>query len=329
MRRRGVFDPSGGGSEADRLTMAIKGDLQRITPALDALQRVIDSRKAEAARVGAVAGGRTLPLVSQASQQVTQAGGGAANSLDSVSTVQGLSHSDAVLSGLKGQLLGVAHSLKGVATARSETLAKSTQRRNIFGGGEGARDLGRPLAFLPASQQNGVEGGAGGGGDVVLNVGGGGSRGSSAPNFQAVTQAQLSRDPELAYLNSRAQDVAGLESTINELGSLFGRLASLVTEQGAAVERIDADLEAANADFERGSAQLQVSPLGAIYEIPFVPCISPFSIQSTRFTPRLCSLTLFFLGIQKSWENVSSNSGLALRIVSVIAAFAVFYGVFL
>jgi hypothetical protein len=75
----------------------------------------------------------------------------------------------------------------------------------------------------------------------------------------AVTQAQLSRDPELQYLNSRAQDVAGLESTIAELGTLFSRLASVVVEQGAQVERIDSDLEAANRDLEAGQAQLQKS----------------------------------------------------------------------
>lgn len=255
--------------------MTIKIDLQRITPALDALQRIIDSRKAEAVRVGAVAGGRTLPPPGAAAGGVAGGGGHSSGeahgssassnappgaSMDTVSSVQGLSHSDAVLSGLKGQLLGVAHSLKGVAAARSETLAKSTERRQMFGGGGGARDLGRPLTFNHAAQnqqQPAQGGGGGGGGDTVISMGGGPPP-SSTHNFQAVTQAQLSRDPELAYINSRAQDVAGLESTINELGSLFGRLASLVAEQGAVVERIDADLEAATTDLERGTEQLQV-----------------------------------------------------------------------
>jgi hypothetical protein len=246
--------------------MTIKTDLQRITPALDALQRIIDSRKAEAVRVGAVAGGRTLPPSggSAAGGGHGEAQGSNASSnpppgasLDTVSSVQGLSHSDAVLSGLKGQLLGVAHSLKGVAAARSETLAKSTERRQMFGGGGGARDLGRPLTFNHATQAQPQQPHGAGGGDTVISMGG--PPPPSTHNFQTVTQAQLSRDPELAYINSRAQDVAGLESTINELGSLFGRLASLVAEQGAVVERIDADLEAATTDLERGTEQLQVS----------------------------------------------------------------------
>ena len=287
-----MFDAAGGGgSEADRLTMAIKGDLQRITPALDALQRVIDSRKAEAARVGAVAGGRHLPpQAPQGGAGGRGSGGGAgsaaaaaaaaaASALDPVSTVQGLTHSDAVLSGLKGQLLGVAHTLKGVAAARSETLARCTERRQMFGGSGGARDLGRPLAFGSAASPSPP------GGDTVLAIG---APPPDASAFSAVTQAQLSRDPELAYLSARAQDVAGLESTIAELGTLFGRLASLVAEQGSVVERIDNDLEAASADLERGTEQLQ-----------------------------------------RRWAAVSSNSGLALRVLGVLAAFALFYGIVL
>ena len=147
----------------------------------------------------------------------------------------------------------------------------------MFGGGGGAHDLGRPLAFpSPAAPL----------GDTVLTIGGGGSGGATP--FSAITQAQLSRDPELAYLSSRAQDVAGLESTIAELGSLFGRLASLVAEQGSVVERIDNDLEAASADLERGTEQLQ-----------------------------------------RRWASVSSSSGLALRVLGVLACFALFYGIVL
>jgi hypothetical protein len=297
VRRRGVFDPTGGaggGSEADRLTASIRQDLQRITPALDALQNVIATRKAEAARVGAVPGGKHLP----AAVGVGGGGGGGGPSapsgavVDPVSTVQGLSHSDAVLAGLNGQLLGVVHNLKGVATARSETAARSVERRNLFGGGGAARDLGRPLGAQPAVRAPPLPFSGGGGGS------GGGSGGSSrdtllpvtspGPDFSTVTQAQLSRDPELQYLNSRAQDVAGLESTIVELGALFSRLASVVVEQGAQVERIDSDLEAANRDLEAGQAQLA-----------------------------------------KNWASVSSNSSLAIRVMAILVSFAVFYGVVL
>jgi hypothetical protein len=300
VRRRGVFDPSGGAgggfSEVDRLTASIKADLTRVTPALDALQGVIDARKAEAARTGAAAGGRRLPPMApggvagggggggagasaSASAGSGSGGGGggsgAGASVDPVSTVQGLSHSDSVLSGLKGQLLGVAQSLRGVVAARGETVARTAERRQMFGG---AGALGGAL--------EGAAGGGGGGGDAVISVAPAGFAADEA--FAAVTQAQLSRDPELQYLSARARDVAGLEATISELGTLFGRLASVVAEQGGAVERIDADLEAAAGDMNRGAAQLE-----------------------------------------RAWAAAKSNRGLALRVLGVLVTFAVFYSVVL
>ena len=285
------------------MTLSIKIDLQRITPQLDSLQSVLKVRHAEATRVGASAGGRRLPPMAaqvlnnnnNSNNNVGAAASSSTTTIDTISTVHGLSHSDAVLSGLKGHLLGVASSLRGVVAARGEAVAKSSERRQIFGGAGALRDLGRPIdgdaiiAIGPAPtttmniQQQNHQHFAGGGGS-----GGGGSRASDKNSFAAVTQAQLSRDPELQYLSARAQDVAGLESTINELGTLFGRLALVVAEQGATVERIDADLEMAEGDIERGTAQLQ-----------------------------------------KAWNTVSSNRTLALRVLGVVVSFAIFYSVVL
>ena len=272
---------------------SIKGDLQRVTPQLDALQNVIASRKAEAARLGLSAGGRRLPPMGggagmDSSGGGVRAGSGAAETDDPVSTVQGLSHSDAVLAGLKGQLLSVAQSLKGVVAKRSETVAQTAGRHQLYGGAGAMRDLGRGASGWAVAGGASITSGAsgGGGGDAVISMP---SRaGGAAAPFAAVTQAQLSRDPELQYLSARAKDVSGLESTIAELGTLFGRLASVVAEQHAGIERIDQDLEAAETDLERGQAQLQ-----------------------------------------KTWESASSNRNLALRVLGVIVSFAVFYSVVL
>ncbi len=306
VRRRGVFDPSGGAgggaTDVDVLMLSIKADLQRVTPQLDALQSVIAARKAEAARTGAAAGGRRLPPLaalgagSGAAAGGSGGGGGgggggargsaaAAESDDPVSTVQGLSHSDSVLAGLKGQLLGVAHSLKGVVAVRSDTVARSAVRRQLFGGAGAMRDLGRGAAAASSGSGAGGFGGSGLGGlggDAVITMP------SAAPTFAAVTQAQLSRDPELQFLSARAADVSGLEATIAELGGLFGRLASVVAEQGAGLERIDQDLEAAAGDLDRGHAQLQ-----------------------------------------RAWASAASGRNLALRVVGVLVVFAIFYSVVL
>ena len=45
------------------------------------------------------------------------------------------------------------------------------------------------------------------------------------------------------YLQDRADDVEQVETTIRELGSIFGELAVIVSEQGEMVERIDTNIE--------------------------------------------------------------------------------------
>ena len=46
-----------------------------------------------------------------------------------------------------------------------------------------------------------------------------------------------------AYIQQRGQAIETIEQTINELGSIFGQLASMVSEQGNMIERIDANTE--------------------------------------------------------------------------------------
>jgi t-SNARE complex subunit (syntaxin) len=72
--------------------------------------------------------------------------------------------------------------------------------------------------------------------------------------FQQLTQAQVA--PEGAYLEARASDVAQVERHIHELAGLFGRLATVVAEQGALVERIEDDTDTSLRDVEAGHAQL-------------------------------------------------------------------------
>ncbi|KAK0612343.1 t-SNARE [Bombardia bombarda] len=46
-----------------------------------------------------------------------------------------------------------------------------------------------------------------------------------------------------SYIHQRGQAIETIEATINELGSIFGQLAAMVSEQGEMVERIDANTE--------------------------------------------------------------------------------------
>ncbi len=45
------------------------------------------------------------------------------------------------------------------------------------------------------------------------------------------------------YIQQRGQAIETIEQTINELGSIFGQLATMVSEQGNMIERIDANTE--------------------------------------------------------------------------------------
>lgn len=95
--------------------------------------------------------------------------------------------------------------------------------------------------------------GGGGGGSGGIG-GGGGGQPSAASAFQQLSQAQLV--PESSFMEARAADVQALERHISDLGSLFSRLATVVSEQGALVERIEDNTEDALANMEAGQAQL-------------------------------------------------------------------------
>jgi len=43
------------------------------------------------------------------------------------------------------------------------------------------------------------------------------------------------------YIQQRGQAIEAIEATINELGSIFGQLATMVSEQSEMIERIDAN----------------------------------------------------------------------------------------
>ena len=46
-----------------------------------------------------------------------------------------------------------------------------------------------------------------------------------------------------SYIQARGQAIETIEQTINELGSIFGQLAGMVSEQSEQIQRIDANTE--------------------------------------------------------------------------------------
>ena len=59
-----------------------------------------------------------------------------------------------------------------------------------------------------------------------------------------------------AYLTSRANAVESIESTIHELGSMYSRLTSLVSQQEEVIVRIDSSLQDTAHNMERGHQEL-------------------------------------------------------------------------
>lgn len=49
--------------------------------------------------------------------------------------------------------------------------------------------------------------------------------------------------PQNTYIQQRGEAIEAIERTINELGSIFGQLATMVSEQSEMIQRIDANTE--------------------------------------------------------------------------------------
>jgi syntaxin 5 len=67
---------------------------------------------------------------------------------------------------------------------------------------------------------------------------------------------QLFNDTSDSYLQSRAQAVESIESTIHELGDMYKRLVSIVGMQEEITLRIDANMDATLINVESGHNEL-------------------------------------------------------------------------
>ncbi|KAF2003815.1 syntaxin-5 [Amniculicola lignicola CBS 123094] len=65
----------------------------------------------------------------------------------------------------------------------------------------------------------------------------------SGPQSDAQLLLMEEAQPQNAYIQQRGQAIEAIESTITELGSIFGQLAQMVSEQGEQIQRIDANTE--------------------------------------------------------------------------------------
>jgi hypothetical protein len=286
VKRRGVFDGASTSQAIESITTQVKADVSRLSNQLDGLQSFVDAKRAEAMRAGAAPGKPKTSANPTSAGANTTNGTASTSSYDVLNSIHGLSHSDMVLASLKQQLLGFSVGLRDVISARGEGLKQARDRRSAFGR-TAAKDLGRPLeltappppispttslsthmsrqapsetdssAFIPigGSHHHHQKPSFETMGQRTSSLSSTATSSSAANAFQIVTQQQL--DPEVAFVNSRAQDVRHVEAAVTEIATLFGRLATLVAEQGNQIDRIDGDIESAGGQMDLASTQLQ------------------------------------------------------------------------
>ena len=93
------------------------------------------------------------------------------------------------------------------------------------------------------------------------------------------------------YLHERAQAVQDIEAHMTELGSIFERLSTMITEQGEMIDRLDDNLDAAEVNVNMGYQEI-VKYGQNVYEMD-KDLMSSFSNRSLIM--KLFGVLLFFI----------------------------------
>lgn len=160
-------------------------------------------------------------------------------------------HSNTVVVALQSKLASMSNDFRQVLEVRTENLKHQKSRREQFSS--------TPVtSSLPPSAYQGHMNGSvllqddashTGNGDVAIDMTGG-ARGGQLQN-----QLQLI-DEQDAYIQSRAETMQNIESTIVELGSIFQQLAHMVKEQEEIVGRIDQNVDEASQNIEAAHSEI-------------------------------------------------------------------------
>ncbi|KAK8595729.1 hypothetical protein V6N12_064240 [Hibiscus sabdariffa] len=173
------------------------------------------------------------------------------------------SHSTTVVDDLKNRLMSTTKDFKDVLTMRTENLKVHENRRQLFSS-TASKDSPnpfarqRPLAIKSAA--------AGASNNLPQRANGSESSsqllprkhmdGESQPLLQDQQQQQQMVPLQDTYMQSRAEALQNVESTIHELGTIFNQLATLVSQQGEIAIRIDENMDDTLANVERAQGAL-------------------------------------------------------------------------
>ncbi|KAM4880073.1 syntaxin-5 isoform 3-T3 [Sylvia borin] len=152
----------------------------------------------------------------------------------------GHTHSNTVVVSLQSKLASMSNDFKSVLEVRTENLKQQRSRREHFSlppvSALAANNLGSPAVLQEESPRSG---------------------GAVAIDMDSRTQQQLQLlDEQDSYIQSRADTMHNIESTIVELGSIFQQLAHMVKEQEETIQRIDSSVEDAQLNVEAAHGEI-------------------------------------------------------------------------
>ncbi|KAG7214349.1 hypothetical protein INR49_023127 [Caranx melampygus] len=151
-------------------------------------------------------------------------------------------HSNTIVVSLQSKLASMSNDFKSVLEVRTENLKQQRSRREQFSQ--------PPVASSPLMANNFKS--------SVLMQDESRSLGDVAIDMDSQTnplQLQLI-DEQDSYIQSRADTMQNIESTIVELGSIFQQLAHMVKEQEETIQRIDANVEDTQLNVEAAHTEI-------------------------------------------------------------------------
>lgn len=151
-------------------------------------------------------------------------------------------HSNTIVVSLQSKLASMSNDFKSVLEVRTENLKQQRSRREKFSQ--------PPVSSSPLMASNFKS--------SVLMQDESRSQGDVAIDMDSQSnplQLQLI-DEQDSYIQSRADTMQNIESTIVELGSIFQQLAHMVKEQEETIQRIDANVEDTQLNVEAAHTEI-------------------------------------------------------------------------
>ena len=278
VRKQGLFDDPT--EEINNLIFAIKQDLDSLNSKCDVAQQFVDTKKRQLGSKNQLTS-HNVTVVSQLKTELMNA------TKDFKSVLEMRSSKMKDQQQKKVQLTGVG-TLSPMRQFTASAAAQAYQQQNLKHGEDSGppRQLYGTSAF-PMSPYSQIPPS-----DDTRNSHS--STSSTPQNFpvqqQYWQQQQLLLAPPATqqYFEAREQAVSEVEVTISELGKLYKRLATMISEQQELVERVDEDIENAVSNAEKAQNALL-----------------------------------------KTYESVSSNKGLYMKILAILTLFILFFVLFL